>query len=145
MGWFRPTMAGALALAVNAIAATASLAQPSLAQQWPTHTVRLVLPFGPGSGSDTAARLFIDKLQQKWGQPVIIGGKPGGDGLLSLQTVVAAKDDHVLYFGPSSMFVVRPQLEKNFCPWPKGSRYVPLNTKFWRTSVSDDPHSSGRL
>ena len=89
---FRMTMIGALALALNAIAATASLAQ-----QWPTHTVRLVLPFGPGSGADTAARLFIDKLQQKWGQPVIIDGKPGGDGLLSLQTVVSAKDDHVLY------------------------------------------------
>src|SRR5580692_9168577 len=100
--WFRLTMVGTLALALNAIAAI-----PSLAQQWPTHTVRLVLPFGPGSGADTAARLIIDKLQQKWGQPVIIDGKPGGDGLLSLQTVVSAKDDHVLYFGPSSMFVVQ--------------------------------------
>ena len=95
----------ALALAIHTITATASLAQ-----QWPTHPVRFVLPFGPGSGADTAARLIIDKLSQKWGQPVIIDGKPGGDGLLSLQTMVSAHDDHVLYFGPSSMFVVQRYL-----------------------------------
>jgi tripartite-type tricarboxylate transporter receptor subunit TctC len=101
-GRFRLTMVAALALAVHAVAATASLAE-----EWPTRTVRFVLPFGPGSGADTAARLITGKLQQKWGQPVIIDGKPGGDGLLSVQAVVSAKDDHTLFFGPSSMFVVQ--------------------------------------
>ncbi len=101
-GWIRLTMVAALALAIHAVAATASLAQ-----QWPTHPVRFVLPFGPGSGSDTSARLITDTLQQKWGQPVIIEGKPGGDGLLSLQTVVSANDDHTLFFGPSSIYVVQ--------------------------------------
>jgi tripartite-type tricarboxylate transporter receptor subunit TctC len=107
-GWFRLTMVAALALAIHAIAASASLAQ-----QWPTHPVRFVLPFGPGSGADTGARLISDKLAQKWGQPIIIDGKPGGDGLLSLGTVVSAKDDHVLYFGPSSLFVVQRYLHEN--------------------------------
>ena len=79
-GWFRLNTVAALALAIHAIAATASLAQ-----QWPTHPVRFVLPFGPGSGADTAARLITDTLQQKWGQPIVIDGKPGGDGLLSLR------------------------------------------------------------
>src|ERR1700686_4486063 len=100
-GWFRLNTV-ALALAIGAVAVTASLAQ-----QWPTHPVRFVLPFGPGSGADTAARLITDKLQQKWGQPVIIDGKPGGDGLLSLGTVVSAMADHTLFFGPSSIFVVQ--------------------------------------
>jgi len=97
-----------LALAIHAIATTASLAQ-----QWPTHPVRFVLPFGPGSGSDTAARLIAEKLQQKWGQPVIIDGRPGGDGLLSLGIVVSAKDDHTLFFGPSSIFVVQRYVHEN--------------------------------
>ena len=87
--------------------------RPSLAQQWPTHPVRFVLPFGPGSGADTGARLITDKLQQKWGQPVIIDGKPGGDGLLSLGAVVSAKDDHTLFFGPSSIFVVQRYVHKD--------------------------------
>jgi tripartite-type tricarboxylate transporter receptor subunit TctC len=107
--WFRVGRAAALALAIGTIATTT----PSLAQQWPTHPVRLVLPFGPGSGADTAARLITDKLTQKWGQPVVIDGKPGGDGLLSLETVVSAKDDHVLFFGPSSIFVVQRYLHEN--------------------------------
>ncbi len=107
-GWFRCTMVAALALAMSAATATASHAQ-----QWPTHPVRFVLPFGPGSGADTAARLLTDKLQQKWGQPVIIDGRPGGDGLLSLQVVVSAKDDHTLFFGPSSIFVVQRYLHEN--------------------------------
>jgi tripartite-type tricarboxylate transporter receptor subunit TctC len=100
--WFRLNAIAALALTTHVIAATASLAQ-----EWPTHAVRWVLPFGPGSGADTAARLITDTLQQKWGQPIVIDGKPGGDGLLSLQTVVSAKDDHTLFFGPSSIFVVQ--------------------------------------
>jgi tripartite-type tricarboxylate transporter receptor subunit TctC len=105
---FRLTMVVALALAIGALAAPASRAQ-----QWPTHAVRFVLPFGPGSGADTGARLIADKLAQKWGQPIIIDGKPGGDGLLSLGAVVSAKDDHVLYFGPSSLFVVQRYLHEN--------------------------------
>jgi len=107
-GWCRFTTVAALALAIHAISATASLAQ-----QWPTRPVRFVLPFGPGSGADTAARLITDKLQQKWGQPIVIDGKPGGDGLLSLGAVVSAKDDHTLFFGPSSIFVVQRYVHDN--------------------------------
>lgn len=107
-GRFSFILVAALALVAPALGATASFAQ-----QWPTHPVRFVLPFGPGSGADTAARLIIGKLQQKWGQPVIIDGKPGGDGLLSLQTVVSANDDHTLFFGPSSMFVVQRYMHPN--------------------------------
>ena len=100
-GWFRLTIA-ASALAICAVAVTASFAQ-----HWPTHPVRFVLPFGPGSGADAGARLVADKLQQAWSQTIIIDGKPGGDGLVSLDAVVSAKDDHVLFFGPSSIFVVQ--------------------------------------
>jgi tripartite-type tricarboxylate transporter receptor subunit TctC len=101
-GWFRINVIAAFALATHAISATTAVAQ-----QWPTHPVRFVLPYGPGSGADTGARLITDKLSQKWGQPIVIDGKPGGDGLLSLNTVVTAKDDHTLFFGPSSIFVVQ--------------------------------------
>jgi len=47
---FRFTIVAALALAMHAVVPT-----PSLAQQWPTRPMRFVLPFGPGSGADTAA------------------------------------------------------------------------------------------
>ena len=91
--------------------------QPAAAQgeprAWPQRTVRLILPFGPASGADIAARLLADKLQAVWGRPIVIEGKPGGDGLLSVGTVVNAKDDHVLFFGPSSAYVVHPYVHEN--------------------------------
>lgn len=96
-----------IVVAVAALAAHAMAPAASFAAPWPTRPVHFVLPFGPGSGADTAARLLAGVLQKQWGQPVVIDGKPGGDGLLSLQAVVSARDDHTLFFGPSSMFVVQ--------------------------------------
>lgn len=101
------------AIATATVAASALLAATASAQTWPQRPVRLILPFGPASGADIAARLLGEKLQPIWGQPVVVEGKPGGDGLLSIGTVVNAKDDHVLFFGPSSAFVVHPYVHEN--------------------------------
>ena len=105
-------MTAAAAFVLQAAVSTASIAQ-SAPQPWPTRPVRLILPFGPGSGADIAARLLIDKLQALWGQPVVVEGKPGGDGLISIGTVVSAKDDHILFFGPTSAYVVHPYVHEN--------------------------------
>lgn len=80
---------------------------------WPQRAVRLILPFGPASGADIAARLLAERLQGVWKQPIVVEGKPGGDGMLSIGTVVNAKDDHILFFGPSSAFVVHPYTLEN--------------------------------
>jgi tripartite-type tricarboxylate transporter receptor subunit TctC len=84
-----------------------------MAQKWPTRPVHWVLPYGPGSGVDTAARLLNDKLQAMWGQPVVIDNKPGGDGIISVGSVVSANDDHVLFFGPTSAYVVQRYQHEN--------------------------------
>ncbi len=106
--------AAALAMSLGAIWQTGgAAAQSADAKAWPQRTVRLILPFGPASGADIAARLLVDKLQVMWKHPVVIEGKPGGDGLLSIGTVVNAKDDHVLFFGPSSAYVVHPYVHDN--------------------------------
>ncbi len=83
------------------------------AQEWPTRPVRFILPFGPASGADIAARLLSEQLKGIWGQPVVIEGRPGGDGLISIRAVVHGKDDHLLFFGPSSAFVVHPYVHDN--------------------------------
>ena len=99
--------------AAVALVMQAAISTVGMAQTWPTRPVRLILPFGPGSGADIAARLLTDKLQALWGQPVVIEGKPGGDGLISVGTVVSARDDHVLFFGPTSAYVVHPYVHEN--------------------------------
>jgi tripartite-type tricarboxylate transporter receptor subunit TctC len=80
----------------------AILVLPVQAQNWPTRAVKFIVPFGPGAGADIGARLFAEKLQAKWGQPVVVENKPGGDGIVAIQTYLGANDDHVLMFGPAS-------------------------------------------
>ena len=75
------------AAASRVLVATSAAAQSAETRNWPQRAVRLILPFGPASGADIAARLLAERLQVTWGQPVVIEGKPGGDGLLSIGTM----------------------------------------------------------
>jgi tripartite-type tricarboxylate transporter receptor subunit TctC len=83
-------------------------ALPAAAQSWPTRPVKLVLPLGPGSGTDIGARLFADRLSARWGQPVVVENRPGGDGVIAINAVLSAKDDHTLFWGPTSSIVGHP-------------------------------------
>src|SRR5262249_30819165 len=78
------------------------------AQAYPTRTVRFILPFGAGSASDTTARLFAERLSARWGKPVVVENRPGGDGLVSLDAFVGAHEDHTMWFGPAGTFNVLP-------------------------------------
>jgi tripartite-type tricarboxylate transporter receptor subunit TctC len=99
-----------ITIVASALALTAT---PSLAQTWPQRTVRFVVPLGPGSGADITARLLADRLTKQWGQSVVVENRPGGDGVIAINAVLAARDDHVLLFGPASSFVGHPYtLEK---------------------------------
>ena len=98
---------------VIAFAALWLHAGPSLAQAWPQRTVKLVLPLGPGAGADISARLFADQLTRRWGRPVVVENRPGGDGVVALNAVISARDDHTLLWGPAASFVGHPYtLEK---------------------------------
>jgi len=79
-------------------------------QAWPQRPVRFIIPLGPGSGVDITARLLGDKLSAKWGQPVVIENRPGGDSFLAITAVTGAHDDHVLLFAPASTFTAHPLL-----------------------------------
>jgi len=88
--------------------ALASIAAGAHAQTWPQKPVRLILSLGPGSGADIGARLYADRLTKMWAQPVIIDNRPGGDGVIAINAVIQAKDDHVLLWGPTANFVGHP-------------------------------------
>jgi tripartite-type tricarboxylate transporter receptor subunit TctC len=98
----------ALVLGLFAVAVLADGARAASA--WPTRPVKFILTLGAGSGSDIGARLFADRLSRKWGQPVIVENRPGGDGLVAINAFVTAHDDHVLLFAPSSSFTAHPFL-----------------------------------
>ena len=88
------------------------LASAAHAQSWPQRTVRFIVPLGPGSATDISARLVAERLQQRWGQPVVIENKPGGDGFLAINAFLAANDDHALLFAGMGTFTAHPYLHE---------------------------------
>jgi tripartite-type tricarboxylate transporter receptor subunit TctC len=90
------------------IAGSATAASQETA--WPNRPVKLILPLGPGSGTDTIARLFGDRLSARWGKPVVVENRPGGDGIVAITSFIAANDDHTLLFTATSAFTGHPYL-----------------------------------
>ena len=78
----------ALAL-VAALFAAPNLASQSLAQDYPTRPIRIVVPFGAGGPADVAARLIGNILQEKFGQAIVVENKTGAGGVIG--TIEAAK------------------------------------------------------
>jgi tripartite-type tricarboxylate transporter receptor subunit TctC len=92
-------------LLAGVLAAAATQAQSqAIAPNWPQRPVRFILPLGPGSGSDIGARLFAERLTARWGQPVVIENRPGGDAFVAITSFIGAHDDHTLLFAPTSTF-----------------------------------------
>src|SRR5262249_39449564 len=74
------------------------------AEAWPQRTVRFIVPLPPGSGVDLGARLFAERLSARWGQPVVVENRPGGDSVIAITAFINAHDDHTLLFAPVSSF-----------------------------------------
>ena len=83
-------MKKAIAIAFTALALGATSAT---AQDWPTKTVRIIAPFGPGSTPDVVARLLADHMQRKLGKTFVVENKAGAGGVLGTDTVAKATPD----------------------------------------------------
>jgi tripartite-type tricarboxylate transporter receptor subunit TctC len=79
----------------NRILLAASLAFSSAvsAQEYPAKPIRIVVPLAPGGGIDRMARIVGDKLQEKWGQPVVVENRVGAGGNIGAAFVAAANPD----------------------------------------------------
>jgi tripartite-type tricarboxylate transporter receptor subunit TctC len=95
-------------LAALALLLSAALPSGASAQAWPSKPVRFIVSLGPGSGADLGARLYADRLTKMWGQAVVVDNRPGGDGVIAINAVIQAKDDHTLLWGPTANFVGHP-------------------------------------
>jgi tripartite-type tricarboxylate transporter receptor subunit TctC len=96
-------------LAAPAFIAGRARAQTSV-QSWPQRPVKFIIPFGPGAGADIGARLIQEKLSARWGRPVVIDNRPGGDSIIAIQAMLSANEDHTFLWGPSGNFIVHPYL-----------------------------------
>jgi tripartite-type tricarboxylate transporter receptor subunit TctC len=78
---------------ILAAGAASLLAGPAFAAPWPERPVRLVTPYSPGGPLDLAARLTADKLAARFGQSFVVDNKPGANGAIGVQAVLAAPPD----------------------------------------------------
>jgi tripartite-type tricarboxylate transporter receptor subunit TctC len=114
-----------LRLAAIALVALAGAAASASAQTYPQRTVKFIIPFGPGSGTDITARMIADRLTARWGKPVVVENRPGGDGLVSITAFTSANDDHTLLFVPVGTFAVHPFTHAKL-PYDAGRDLLPI-------------------
>jgi tripartite-type tricarboxylate transporter receptor subunit TctC len=84
----------------------------SIAAEYPTKAIQMVVPFPPGGGSDTAARIVSDKLAERLGQPVVVVNKPGAGGVLGVYAALGAPPDGYTIFVCSSAAIGAPIARK---------------------------------
>jgi len=83
----RRTASAAMAAALCALATIAG------AEDFPDHAIKIIVPTSPGGSMDTTARVIGEKLQEKWGKPVVIENRPGASMQVGAEAVAKAPPD----------------------------------------------------
>ncbi len=103
--------AAIMGLAMGLAIPSAGLAQD---EAWPTHTVRMIAPSGPGGNPDVMARLLADRFSAKFGKPFVVENMPGAGGIVATNMIArAAPDGYTLTFGESGSMAINPALNSN--------------------------------
>jgi tripartite-type tricarboxylate transporter receptor subunit TctC len=89
-----------------------ALAGPVAAQSFPTKPVRLVISFTPGSSTDIIGRAVAAKLQEMWGQPVVVENRPGAGGTVGSEFVLRSDADGYTLLANSSAHAANPGMYK---------------------------------
>jgi tripartite-type tricarboxylate transporter receptor subunit TctC len=98
-----------LSFIASLLLACFACAAGSLAADFPTKPLRIVVPFPPGGLLDLLGRGLAPSLSTQLGQPVVIDNRPGANGMIGSDAVAkAAPDGHTLLIGGGSSFVVNP-------------------------------------
>ena len=128
-----------VAFAVGVLCTLAWWSTPSKAEPWPERTVHVILPLPAGSGTDTAARLFAQGLAVRWGKPVIIENRPGGDGIPAVTGFLTARDDHTLLLSFAGVITINPLVHDKL-PYDPAHDLVPIVSivdNFFAIAVSE--------
>src|SRR5206468_11239504 len=102
--------------------ALAMAAPPTFADDYPAKPIRIIVSYAPGGGTDVIARVLARKLNEAWGQAVIVENRPGAGGNIGTEAVAkAAADGYTLSLVPSShaiapLFYTKPpfRVSKDF-------------------------------
>jgi tripartite-type tricarboxylate transporter receptor subunit TctC len=99
----------------------------ALAQSWPARPVTFVVPFAPGGGTDITARTVGARLQQKWGQPVVVENRGGAGGVIGTDVVAKAKPDgYTLLIANVGITSINPALYARL-PYDPDKAFTPVS------------------
>nr|WP_328700261.1 tripartite tricarboxylate transporter substrate binding protein [Caenimonas soli] len=94
---------------------------------FPARPVTIVVPFPPGGGTDTGARIVAQKLSVKWGQPVLVENRGGAAGQVGADYVAKAKPDgYTLLVGNIGTQSINPALYKKL-PYDPDTAFAPIS------------------
>lgn len=82
----------------------------ALAQSYPAGSLRIVVPFPPGGGTDIMARALAQKLNESWGQPAVVDNRGGANGTIGAALVAKAPPDGYTMLVAPSGFAVNPSI-----------------------------------
>lgn len=100
------------------------------ADDWPTKPVRIITPFPAGAGPEAVLRVLAEKLQKKWGQPVIVENRPGGNGFIAIDAFKrGATDGYDLIQLDNVHLVAYPYLFKKL-PYDPVKDFEPITPLF---------------
>ena len=111
-----------LSATLLSLAAASAFAQGA----WPTRAVTLVVPFPPGGGTDTGARIVAEQLAKKWGQPVLVDNKGGAAGQIGADVVAKARPDgYTILMGNIGTQAINPSLYPKM-PYDPDKAFAPI-------------------
>jgi tripartite-type tricarboxylate transporter receptor subunit TctC len=134
---FTRTLAAAVASLVFGLAGQTIVDSPARAQTYPSRTIKIVLPFTPGSPNDVTARLLAQHLQPRLGQPIVVENKPGGGTTIGTKAVAAAEPDGYTLLFISSALVTDPAMKHvAYDPLKEFAPVATVNSTAWLITVS---------
>ena len=112
---------------VIAAALVAAGAGPAMAAEpaFPTHPVRMIVPFAPAGPTDVIARVMAQKLSELWGQQVVVDNRAGAGGNIGMGLAATSPPDGYTIVVVSSSFVVNPSLYAKI-PYDPYKSFVPV-------------------
>ncbi|MCA3324157.1 MAG: tripartite tricarboxylate transporter substrate binding protein [Roseomonas sp.] len=111
-----------------ALPAAALAPRLASAQEWPPGPVRAIVPFAPGSATDTVARVFTEKMRETLGQNVVVENRAGANGLIGAEAVARATPDGLtVLIGTNSTNAAAGALFKRV-PFDVENAFIPVST-----------------